>query len=191
MIFYVCYPSQQIINCTNILQSLGIQNIESKCWKNDVLDKVIGRFEVAFDEDRVNTWCHCMLHYALEDKLLHVLCCCSDGIIDVQDSISSMWCPDDYWHSGLVWYMVQYHKRYEISHYQSWCVCEKCNDTSWDYTDCSCMIASCMFCAGVLTAWVMCKIASLLCGVHIPTTRGGAIIAPQHFMVMAIFEMVQ
>ena len=37
-----------------------------------------------------------MLHYALEDKLLHVLCCCSDGIIDVQDSITSMWCPDDF-----------------------------------------------------------------------------------------------
>ena len=79
------------------------------------LDKVIGWFAVAFDEDRVNTWCHCMLHYALEDKLLRVLCCCSDGIIDVQDSISSVWCPDDYWYSGLVWYMVQYHKRYEIS----------------------------------------------------------------------------
>ena len=53
------------------------------------------------------------------------------------------------------------------------------------------MIASCMFCAGVLTACVMYKIASLLCGVHIPTTRGGAIIAPQHFMLIIIFEMVQ
>ena len=116
MIFYVCYPSQQIIYCTKILQSLGIQCIESKCW-NDVLDKVIGGFEVAFDEDRVNTWCHCMLHYALEDKLLHALCCCSDGIIDVQDSITSMLCPDDSWHSGLVWYMVPYYKRYETSHY--------------------------------------------------------------------------
>lgn len=36
-----------------------------------------------------------------------------------------------------------------------------------------------MFCAVMLIAWVKCKIASLLCGVHIPSLFCGAIFAPQ------------
>ena len=54
MIFYVCYPSHQITNCKNIMQSLGLQCIEGKGREGDVFGNVMGRFTIAFGKDRVN-----------------------------------------------------------------------------------------------------------------------------------------
>ena len=88
----------------------------------------------------------------------------------------------------LVLYGIWYHTTKDMKYH---IISHDVFVTSWDYTDCSCMIASCMFCAGVLKAYVIFNIVSLLCGVHISTTRGGAIIAPQHVVLIAIFEMGQ
>ena len=54
MTFYVCYPSQQITNCTNIVQSLRLQCIEGTGREGDVFGNVMGRFAIAFGKDRVN-----------------------------------------------------------------------------------------------------------------------------------------
>ncbi len=139
--FYVHYPSQQIINCTNIMQSLGMQYTESKCWKGNVLDNVIGGFEVAFDEDRVNTRCHCMLCHASEGKQTSsCMFCVVVMMVWLMCKIASFLCGVQM----ILDCMVTYHRKSEISHYQSWCVCKKCYDASWGYTDCHWMIASCV-----------------------------------------------
>ena len=100
-----------------------------------VLDKVIGEFLVAFGEDRVNTWCHCMAQSWFRRQTLHVLCVLMPRVMC---KITSLLRADQMILDGTMvlchaWcHTTKYMKCHIVSHdvFE-----KKCNDASWGYTD--------------------------------------------------------